>query len=295
MTVVKHCSIGHSGVLISKMLEILIVCGHHSPCTFLAKLAKNTLRYSPADLRFGTSSKLVDEDKRAPRSLSHHDFHVEKMRRISTQIVLQALFVTDINHQVLKNSTFTAVANRNAQTHLKHVLQHAHGLEAHRFSSGIGSGDDENMLLLGEHDVQWYNLLPIFEMCLKQRMTCTDEIYVWSFGDSRFKSVHQCGEFGLGLDKIDHREKLERVEHLSHMRPDSRSHLGKNLHNFMTLLTLQLPDFIIGLHHFGRFYIYRSARSTLVMHYSGNTTLECRCHGNDQTPIPQGRSHILVH
>ena len=61
MPVVEHSTIGNPRMVVSKMFKILIVGGDHTESMFLAELIEHTLRYGPANERFGTPAKLINE------------------------------------------------------------------------------------------------------------------------------------------------------------------------------------------------------------------------------------------
>ena len=68
-----------------------------------------------------------------------HLLHVHQMTGIGGQVVLDALFVTDINHDILEDAAGGTVANGNGQSALQHILQQSNGLQAHGFTTGIGT------------------------------------------------------------------------------------------------------------------------------------------------------------
>ena len=82
----------------------------------------------------------------------------------------------------------------------------------------------------------------------------------------RLKGLHLSGQLCLGLHQIDLRQKLIAVEHFAYMRTYSFGHLCQYAYNFVTFVAFKLPDFVVGLHHFGRFDEHRTARCTLVVH-----------------------------
>ena len=61
------------------------------------------------------------------------------MARVGAQIILNALFVADINENVLEDTAVGTFADGYAQTALQHVLQQSGGLQTHRLSTRIRS------------------------------------------------------------------------------------------------------------------------------------------------------------
>ena len=104
MAVVEHRTIDHTLVAVGEMLQVLIVGGDDAIGSLYAKLLEHRFCYGTADLRFSTGSELVDENQGAVVGALHHVLHVRKMARIRTQVVLDALFVTDVYEDVLEYS-----------------------------------------------------------------------------------------------------------------------------------------------------------------------------------------------
>ena len=106
MAVVKHRTIYHSLVTICKMLQVLIVGGDDTVSLLLAELVEHSLGNGSANAWFGTGTKLIYQYDGVAIGCLHHVLHVQKMGRVGTQIVLQTLFVANINHDVLENTRF---------------------------------------------------------------------------------------------------------------------------------------------------------------------------------------------
>ena len=69
------------------------------------------------------NEELVDQDEAAFIAAFHHDFHVGQVRRISTQVIFDGLFVTDIDEDTAEHTCMTAFVQRNQHTALQHILQ----------------------------------------------------------------------------------------------------------------------------------------------------------------------------
>ena len=119
------------------MLQVLIVCGNDSIGTLLAEAVEHSFGDSSADARFGACTKLIDEDDGVAIGSLHHILHVEQMRGVGTQVVLQTLFVAYVDHDVLEHARLRTLAHGDAQSALQHVLQQSHGLQTDRLSSGV--------------------------------------------------------------------------------------------------------------------------------------------------------------
>ena len=126
------------------MLEVRVVGGNNAEHLSFHQFFQDSFRYRTANERFGTRTHLVDEDECALICLTQEGAHVTQVRRVGGQFVLDGLFVSDIDHQLVKQSRPTLLRHRHEQTALEHVLQQRHGLEAYRLTAGIRTADDEH-------------------------------------------------------------------------------------------------------------------------------------------------------
>ena len=130
------------------MLQILIVSRYYSERSFLIETFQHSFGDGSSDLWFRTSPELVDQDEAAFIAAFHHDFHIGQVRRISTQVIFDGLFVTDIDEDTAEHTCMTAFVQRNQHTALQHILLQTDCFQTDRLSSGIGTGNDKDTLLL---------------------------------------------------------------------------------------------------------------------------------------------------
>ena len=104
MAVVEHGSVYHAGVSVGIMFQVLVVGGDDAPCLFVAKLLQHRLGDGAAYLWLGAGAELVDEQQGAGIGRLHHVLHVEQVTRVGAQVVLNALFVADVDHQVFEDA-----------------------------------------------------------------------------------------------------------------------------------------------------------------------------------------------
>ena len=121
------------------MLKVLIVSRYDGPCSTFAQLVEHRLGDGSSDLRLCAGTELVDEDERAVTGLLHHHLHVHQVGGVGGEVVLQALLVADVDHHVVEDAGLRAVADRDGESALQHILQQAYRLQAHRLTAGVGS------------------------------------------------------------------------------------------------------------------------------------------------------------
>ena len=161
MAVVEHGSIHYAFVRFGKMLQVLVVGGDDSECPLLVETFQYRFGNGTADLWFGTSTEFVYQDEAAFVAVLHHDFHVGQVGRIGTEVVLDALFVTDIDEDTAEDPGKAPIVLRNQHPALEHVLQESDSLQAHRFTTGIGTGDNQDTLLRIQLHIQWNHFLVV--------------------------------------------------------------------------------------------------------------------------------------
>ena len=122
MAVIKHSSIHYSFMVFGKMLQILIVSGDDSECPLLIETFQYGFGDGASYLWFRTTTKLVNQDEAAFVAVLHHNFHIGQVGRVSTQVVFDGLFITDINKDAAEYACMTAFVQRNQHTALQHIL-----------------------------------------------------------------------------------------------------------------------------------------------------------------------------
>src|SRR3712207_6191842 len=110
-TLFPYTTLFRSLVCVGKVLEVLVVGGDDCPCTPRAELLQYALGNGATYLWFGACTKLVDEDERACVGASHHVLHVQQMRGVGREVVLEALLVAYVDHDMLEDAHLRAVAH----------------------------------------------------------------------------------------------------------------------------------------------------------------------------------------
>ena len=161
MAVVEHGTVYYAFMCIGKMLQVLVVGGDDPECPLLVETLQDRFGNGTADLWLGTSTEFIDQDEAAFVAVLHHDFHVGQVGRIGTEVVLDALFVTDVDEDTPEDTRMAAFVQRNQHPTLEHVLQEAHGFQTHRLTTGIRTGDYQDALLRIQFNIQGNHLLVV--------------------------------------------------------------------------------------------------------------------------------------
>ena len=110
----------------------------------------------------------------------------------------------------------------------------------------------------------------------------------------RLRALRDDGPLRLGADEVDLCQKLVATEHVLHLRTNRLRELHQDAVDFLPLLTLQLADAVVRLHHLSRLDEDRPSRVRLVVHDAADLPLHGRSHGDDQSSVAQGGGHVLV-
>ena len=102
LAVIEHRPVDHAVGLVGKVLQILVVGGHHAHHLMPVELLKNRLGNGTANLGLGTATHLVDEYQGLPATFRQEQFHVLQVAAIGTQVILNALLIADVNEDVVK-------------------------------------------------------------------------------------------------------------------------------------------------------------------------------------------------
>ena len=82
------------------------MCGDDAPGLVLKETMEHSLSNCRADLRFCTTANLVYQDETLLVREFHHVLHVKQMAGIRAQFVFNALFVTDVQKDVVEYTYF---------------------------------------------------------------------------------------------------------------------------------------------------------------------------------------------
>ena len=141
--VIEHSAINDTLGTLSHVLEIAVVGSHHAKSALLIERRKNSFGNRTTNHRFGTSTKLINEQKGMCIGIAHKMLHVSKVRRVGREVVLNGLLVTYINEQVLEEAHLTCLTHGDWQTALYHVLQYRYRLEADGLTTCVRSTNDQ--------------------------------------------------------------------------------------------------------------------------------------------------------
>ena len=207
-------------------------------------------------------------------SVSQKAVHVGKKRAVGTEVVLKRLVVTYAYGNTVENRQLRGLGSRNQHSPLEHILEQTHGLEAYRFASGVGSGDDENAFPGSQGDGQRTYFLVLFpERFLEQGVACLAQVVFPVFGDYRHSRNEIQGCLCLCYQEVHLTYGLRQGNQLRDVGSEVFGESIKYPRYFPVLLEAQFVDFVFELHNFGGLYESCLSGSGAVHHKTGQASL----------------------
>ena len=114
---------------------------------------------SSTDSWLRAASKLIYEQNRLSITFFCKLLHIRKVRTVCTQVVLDALLITDVDQNVVEDSHLTVGMHRHKHSALRHILDQSDTLQADTLTSGIRAGNKQYSVVFVEMDVERNNLL----------------------------------------------------------------------------------------------------------------------------------------
>ena len=306
--VVEHGTVDDAGCLVGEELQVGVVGGDDAVHLQVVELAEDSLSDGAADLGLGARTELIDEDERAARTrelavrttvaigIAQHELHVLQVARIGRKVVVDALFVADIDKDVVEDGHLGVLLHGHGQAVLQHVLHETERLEAHRLAARVGTGDESDALLLVvEQDVEGHHGavgLPVAQ--IEQRMTGLHPVGDVLLGKAGHDAVDFARKTHLGLQEVNLAQEVVAAEQIVNLGTDEVGDGGEDADDLLSLLALEFADVVVGLHHFGGLHKDGLARGGLVVDDAAQLSLGGCRNGDDQTAVAHGRCRVLI-
>ena len=269
------------------VFDVRIVGGDHSETSLRFQLFEYRFGDRSADDRLGAGAEFVDQDQRTVVGMAQDVLHVQQVRTVGAQVVVDRLLVSDVDENTAEDSHLGVLRDRNQQAALHHVLQKAHSFEAHRLAARIRPRDNENVLLRGEYQIERNDTFALFAQGLRQQgVSCVFQQDRAALLDDRHRAVVVECKTGFGPDQVHRREVIAR-------RRDARQfgtqHLGEAhqyAHHFTALFVFQLFELVVDFDDLDRLDINRFAGSRFVVDETFDFSFICgadRNHGTSFT------------
>ena len=264
--VVEHGAVDDALVVLGKLLEVMVVRGDDAKGASVVDALQHGLGDGASDERVCAAAELVYEHQALWAAVAQHVLHVQQMAAVGAQVVLDALFVADVDEDVAEDAHAARLLHGDEHATLHHVLQQPHRLQTHRLAARIGTGDEQDALPLRQLDGEGYDLLLVpCQRLLEEGMHGIHPVQHGTGVDVGADGLHGDGREPLGADEVDDTQEVHRAEDVGDVGPHLGGELVEDADDFTLLLALQFAHAVVGLHHLGRLYEDRLARCRLVV------------------------------
>ena len=228
--------------------------------------------------------------------VAQHELHVLQVARVGREVVVDALFVADVDEDMVEDSHLGIVLHRYGQAMLEHILNKAECLEAHRLAACIRARDEHNALLLViEQDIEGHHrAVQLLVAEVEQWMTRLYPVGEVLFGESRHDAVDLVGKTHLGAQEVYFAQEVIALEQIVDVGTNKVGNRREDADNLLPFLAFEFADAVVGLHHFGRLDIERLSGCRFVVNDAAQTALGRRRDGDDQTTVAHSRCGVLI-
>ena len=229
--------------------------------------------------------------------IAQHELHVLEVARIGRKVVFDALFVADIDKDVVEDSNLGVVLHGHGQAVLQHVLHKAERLEAHRLAACIRTGDEgDALLLVVEQYVEGHHgAAHLLVAQVEQRMAGLHPVGDVLLGETRHDAVDLAGKAHLGLQEVDFAQEVVAGEQVINLGTDEVGDGSEDADNLLALLAFEFTDVVVSLDHFGWLDKDGLARGRLVVDDASQLPLGGRGNRDDQAAIAHSGCGVLIH
>ena len=214
--------------------------------------------------------------------------HIGQPRRVSGQIVLDALLVADVGKNFFKNAEFAGFVDRNEQSALDHQLQQSHRFHRDRLAPGVGARQYEYPILPEQGQVEGDGFatdLAIFNV--EQGVKTHLDAEVWPVHEFGHDAAHFSGESRFGLNEIEpYEEFLIPTQRIDVGTQDS-AQVFEDAVDLALLLILQIENIVVDVDDLLRLDESRAPGARFVVNDAPDLALVFRRYGKDAPPVPK--------
>ena len=113
------------------MFQIGVVGGDHSFYLRFIQAVQQGFGDGSSQHRLRTRSEFIDQDQSIRICIADEIFHIDQVRAVCAEVVLDGLFVAYVDQYLFKDAEAACFAYRNGEAALEHILQQAGRLQAY--------------------------------------------------------------------------------------------------------------------------------------------------------------------
>ena len=268
--------------------DLAVVRGRQQLAAPAVQLVQNSERQCRPLFRVRPRAHLVDEHQAVRFRFAQNINDVAHVRAKSRERLLDALFVSNIRKNLLKERQTAALQRRQEQPALRHGRKQADHLECNRLATGIRAGDDERPVLIRNRDRNRNHFL-----CIDQRVPARANIDCIILVKSNGHGPHPNGQCRLGENQIQIGQNVQICLHFIGISPSQGGKLQQNPLDLLLLLFFQHPQAVVRLNNAHGLNEQRRAAGRLPVNQPRDIAAVFLLHRDNIPPISHGDDRIL--
>ena len=204
------------------------------------------------------------------------------------QALLDALLIPDIRIDLPENGKLRTVLGGNMKPRLPHQTEQSGGFQGNRLSARIGAGDDEQVVVPAQPDIDGNGLLFV-----QKGVSCPTDIDDMILVENGLGCILFQGQRGFCKNEIQTGHHVLVFCDFHRMLPGESAEGGENLFDFFLFLKLQLTHLIIQIDHGGGLNENGAPRGGLIVDHARHLAAVFRLDGQTVTPISGGDQGVL--
>ena len=185
------------------------------------------------------------------------------MRGEGTQALLNALLIPDVRIDLMENGKLRTVQGGNMKAGLPHQAEKPRCFQGYRLTTGIGAGDDEQVIIPSQADIDGHR-----GFFIQEGMSCPPDINNVFVVKYRLRGILLQGKGCLGKNKIQARKDFLVFRNILCVVGNLGAESGQNLFYFFLFFDFQLAHLVVQVNHRGRLNEKRASGGGLIVDHA---------------------------
>ena len=247
---------------------------YHAVRAPAVQLRQDRLSDGPAGGGLCARAEFVDEDEGLFIGLFQGLAHIGQEGAVGGEVVVDGLVVPDGYHYAAEDRELRGFRRGDEHTPLEHILEQAHGLEAHGFAARVGAGNHQNVLLRGEVYGEGDDLLVLLaQVALQDGVAGFAEAQAAFFRDDRHPGHEVQGNIGLGHYKVQFADEFRGCDEVRDPGAQEVRKFAEDAADFAGFGKAEFGEFAREGHDFRRFDEGGLAAGAFVVDVAGQEPL----------------------
>ena len=255
----------------------------------LTGIADNGNRQSRTLNRVGTRTQFVEQHEVALPAAVHDGHDGLHVRGERGQALLDALLVTDIGVNMLKQADFRLLVRRDMQAAGSHERQQTEGFERNRLAAGVRAGDDERVVIITDGDVDRHGLVLI-----EQRMARAKQLAAAAvLNKHRRTGVHVERQLGTRKDEVQRGQRIVVLLDGALVHGHARRQLREDAFDLIFLSAFEHLNLVVDFHDLLRLDEHGRTGGRSIMHQTGHIAAVLYLDRHNEAAVSLGDDILL--